>query len=154
VAYRQTLAKAVEFETRYIKQSGGRGKYAVIYQKYEPLNKNQIDEWNVYLEEQDEKPDPNNLYFINQIVGGAVPTEYIPSVEAGFRLGCVKGAKYGFPCVDIQVTLIDGKAHDVDSSADTFKQAAQEAFRDAQARAGLTLLEPIMNVVVHAPGQY
>lgn len=154
VAYRQTLAKAVEFETRYIKQTGGRGKYAVIEARYEPLTKIQIEEWNTWLEERDEKPDPNNLYFINNIVGGAVPTEYIPAVEAGFRLGCAKGAKYGFPCVDMQMTLIDGKAHDVDSSADTFKLAALDGFREAQLRAGLVLLEPIMNVVVHAPGQY
>jgi elongation factor G len=154
VAYRQTLAKAVEFETRYIKQSGGRGKYAVIDMKYEPLSKGQCEEWAAYQEEHGEKPDPNNLYFIDKIFGGAVPTEYIPSVEAGFRQGCQKGAKYGFPCVDIQVTLLDGKAHEVDSSADTFKLAALEGFRDAQAKAGLVLLEPIMNVVVHAPGQY
>jgi elongation factor G len=154
VAYRQTLAKTVEFETRYIKQSGGRGKYAVIYAKYEPLTKDQCEEWATYQEEQGEKPDPNNLYFVDKIFGGAVPTEYIPSVEHGFREGCVKGAKYEFPCVDIQMTLLDGKAHDVDSSADTFKLAALEGFRDAQAKAGLVLLEPIMNVVVHAPGQY
>jgi elongation factor G len=154
VAYRQTLAKTVEFETRYIKQSGGRGKYAVIYCKYEPLTKAQCEEWATYQEEQGEKPDPNNLYFVDKIFGGAVPTEYIPSVEHGFREGCVKGAKYKFPCVDIQMTLLDGKAHDVDSSADTFKLAALEGFRDAQAKAGLLLLEPIMNVVVHAPGQY
>ncbi len=154
VAYRQTLAKPVEIETRYIKQSGGRGKYAVIHMRFEPLSKAQIDEWNTYLEEQEEKPDPNNLYFINEIVGGVVPTEYIPSVEAGYRQGCVKGAKYGFPCVDIQATLFDGKSHDVDSSADTFKLAAIECFRDAQVKAGLVLLEPIMNVVVHAPGNY
>jgi elongation factor G len=75
-------------------------------------------------------------------------------VEEGFRIGCAKGAKYGFPCVDILATLLDGKAHDVDSSTDTFKLAAIESFRDAQAKAGLVLLEPIMNVVVHAPGQY
>jgi elongation factor G len=154
VAYRQTLAKPVEFETRYIKQSGGRGKYAVITMRYEPLSKAQCEEWVAYQEEHGEKPDPNNLYFIDKIFGGAVPTEYIPSVEAGFRDGCVKGAKYGFPCVDIQATLLDGKAHDVDSSADTFKLAALESFRDAQMKAGLVLLEPIMNVVVHAPGQY
>jgi elongation factor G len=154
VSYRQTLAKPIEFETRYIKQSGGRGKYAVIVMKYEPLSKEQIEEWTTYQEEQGEKPDPNNLYFIDKIFGGAVPTEYIPSVEAGFRLGCQKGAKYGFPCVDIQATLLDGKSHDVDSSADTFKLAAIESFRDAQLKAGITLLEPIMNVVVHAPGQY
>jgi elongation factor G len=154
VAYRQTLSKAVELETRYIKQSGGRGKYAVIKMQFEPLTKEQCKEWAVYQEEQDDKPDPNSIYFIDKIFGGAVPTEYIPSVEQGYRLAAQKGAKYGFPCVDIQATLVDGKAHDVDSSADTFKLAAIECFRDAQAKAGLTLLEPIMNVVVHAPGQY
>jgi elongation factor G len=154
VAYRQTLAKPIELETRYIKQSGGRGKYAVIKMLYEPLTKEQVEEWSTYQEEQGEKPDPNNLYFLDKIFGGAVPTEYIPSVQAGFRDACVKGAKYGFPCVDIQATLLDGKYHEVDSSADTFKLAAMESFRDAQAKAGLVLLEPIMNVVVHAPGQY
>ncbi|HEV3119466.1 MAG TPA: hypothetical protein VGY58_20585, partial [Gemmataceae bacterium] len=107
-----------------------------------------------YQEEQEEKPDPNNIYFVDEIYGGVVPTEYIPSVEAGFRLAAAKGAKYGFPCVDIQATLFDGKSHDVDSSQDAFKLAAMECFRDAQAKAGLVLLEPIMNVVVHAPGQY
>ena len=106
------------------------------------------------MEEDGEKPDPNNIYFVDKIFGGAVPTEYIPSVEAGFRLACQKGAKYGFPCVDIKATLLDGKYHEVDSSADTFKLAALESFRDAQAKAGLVLLEPIMNVVVHAPGKY
>jgi elongation factor G len=154
VAYRQKLARPVELETRYIKQSGGRGKYAVIYMRFEPLSKEQVEEWTTYQEEQGEKPDPNNLYFLDRIVGGAVPGEYIPSVETGFRQACVKGAKYGFQCVDIQATLLDGKHHEVDSSADTFKLAAVECFRDAQLKAGLVLLEPIMNVVVHAPGQY
>ncbi len=154
VAYRQTLAKMVELETRYIKQSGGRGKYAVIEMKFQPLSKDKVEEWTTYLEEQGEKPDPNNLYFVNKIVGGVVPTEYIPSVESGFRQACVKGAKYGFPCVDIEATLLDGKSHEVDSSADTFKLAAIECFRDAQLKAGLVLLEPIMNVMVYAPEQY
>ncbi len=154
VAYRQTLAKRVEFETRYIKQSGGRGKYAVIYMRYEPLTKDQLEELAAAAQEEGDKPDPNGIYFVDEIFGGAVPTEYIPSVQAGFRQGCVKGAKYGFPCVDIRATLLDGKAHDVDSSADTFKLAALESFRDAQMSAGLVLLEPIMNVMVHAPGQY
>jgi elongation factor G len=154
VAYRQTLAKPIEFETRYIKQTGGRGKYAVIKMRYEPLTKEQIAEIHVELEAEEEKPDPNNLYFVDEIFGGAVPREYIPSVEQGFRLGCQKGAKYGFPVVDVRATLIDGKSHDVDSSADTFKLAAMESFRDAQAAAGLVLLEPIMNVVVLAPSQY
>jgi elongation factor G len=154
VAYRQTLAKPVEIETRYIKQSGGRGKYAVIKMRFEPLSRERVEEWTAYQEENGERPDPNNIYFTEEIFGGAVPTEYIPSVEAGFRQASAKGAKYGFPCVDIQATLFDGKAHEVDSSADAFKLAAMECFRDAQARTGLVLLEPIMNVVVHAPGQY
>jgi elongation factor G len=154
VAYRQTLAKPVEIETRYIKQSGGRGKYAVIDMRFEPLTKERVEEWTSYQEEHDEKPDPNNLYFVDEIYGGAVPTEYIPAVEAGFRQACVKGAKYRFPCVGIQATLLDGKSHEVDSSQDAFKLAAMECFRDAQMQAGLVLLEPIMNVVVHAPGKY
>ena len=154
VAYRQRLAKAVEVETRYIKQSGGRGKFAVIHMRYEPLTKEQVAEWTAYQEEEGDKPDPNNIYFINKIVGGVVPGEYIPSVEQGFRNACVKGAKYGFQCVDMQCTLFDGKYHDVDSSQDAFKLAAQECTRDAMMKAGITLLEPIMNVVVHAPAQY
>jgi elongation factor G len=154
VAYRQTLAKPVEIETRYIKQSGGRGKYAVIFMRYEPLTKDQVAEWTAYQEEHGEKPDPNNLYFMDKIFGGVVPGEYIPAVEAGFRQACVKGAKYGFQCVDMQVTLLDGKSHEVDSSQDAFKLAAIECTRDAQLKARIVLLEPIMNVMVHAPGQY
>jgi elongation factor G len=154
VAYRQTLARAVEIETRYIKQTGGRGKFAVIHMRYEPLSKEKVEEWTAYQEEQGEKPDPNNLYFIDEIVGGVVPNEYIPSVEQGFREATVKGAKYGFQCVDMQATLFDGKYHDVDSSQDAFKLAAHESARDAMLKAGIVLLEPIMNVVVHAPGNY
>jgi elongation factor G len=154
VAYRQTLSKPVEIETRFIKQTGGRGKFAVIYMKFEPLSKEQCGDWVERCEEEGEKPDPNNLYFIDKIVGGVVPREYIPSVEAGFRDACVKGAKYGFQCVDVQVTLLDGKSHDVDSSQDAFKLAAIECTRDAQLKAGITLLEPIMNVVVVAPEAY
>jgi elongation factor G len=154
VAYRQTLAKPIEVETRYIKQTGGRGKYAVIHVRFEPLSKEQIQEWTAWSEEQGDRPDPNNLYFINEIVGGVVPTEYIPSVQAGFREATVKGAKYGFQCVDIQASLFDGKSHEVDSSQDAFKLAALECTREAQLRAGIVLLEPIMNVVVLTPAEY
>jgi elongation factor G len=154
VAYRQKLARPIELETRYIKQTGGRGKYAVIVMKYEPLNKDQVAEWTAYQEEQGEKPDPNGLYFIDKIIGGVVPKEYIPSVEAGFRDACVKGAKYSFQCVDMQCTLVDGKYHEVDSSQDAFKLAAMECTRDAQVKAGIVLLEPIMNVVVVSPDSY
>lgn len=154
VAYRQTLAQRVDIETRYIKQSGGRGKYAVICVKYEPLTKERCEELAAAAIADDDKPDPNNIYFTEEVFGGVVPREYFPSIEQGFRLACVKGAKYGFPCVDILATLYDGKYHEVDSSADAFKLAAMECFRDAQAKAGIILLEPIMNVMIHAPGQY
>src|SRR5262249_51692826 len=143
-----------EFEHRFVKQSGGRGKYAVIVMRYEPLSKEELAEIAAEREEEQEKPDPAGLYFVDEIVGGAVPREYIPAVEDGFRQGCRKGAKYGFPCVDIRATLLDGKSHEVDSSQQAFELCAIEAFREAQARAGLVLLEPVMNVVVHAPGQY
>ncbi|MGL4552453.1 MAG: hypothetical protein ACRC33_14840 [Gemmataceae bacterium] len=154
VAYRQTISKRVEIETRYIKQTGGSGKYAVIYCEFDPLTKDQVEEWKAKMEEEGEKPDPNNIYFIDKIVGGVVPREFIPSVEAGFRNSTVKGAKYGFPCVDMTCTLSDGKYHDVDSSQDAFRLAAQECTRDAQAKAGITLLEPIMKVMVVAPEKY
>jgi elongation factor G len=154
VAYRQTLSKPVELETRYIKQTGGRGKYAVITMTYEPLDPDRIEEVVKALEEEGEKADPNNIYFVDSIVGGVVPREYIPSVEDGFRRGTAKGAKYGFPCVDILATLTDGKYHDVDSSQDAFASAAWENFRDAQVKAGITLLEPVMTVVVICPKSY
>jgi elongation factor G len=154
VAYRQTLAKPVEIETRYIKQSGGRGKFAVIKVKYRPLTAEGIDEWAAKMVAEAEKPDPNNVYFYDSIFGGVVPKEYIPSVEAGIREVAKKGAKYGFPCVDIEANLIDGKYHDVDSSQDAFRLAGMESFRDAQMEAGIVLLEPIMNVVVVCPDSY
>jgi elongation factor G len=154
VAYRQTISRPVEVETRFIKQTGGRGKFAVIYCKFEPLSKDQIEELVAQAEEEGEKPDPNNLYFVDKIIGGVVPREYIPGVEHGFRSACVKGAKYGFPCVDMMCTLLDGKYHDVDSSREAFELAAIECTRDAQVKAGITLLEPIMNVVVVAPDSY
>jgi elongation factor G len=154
VAYRQTLSKTVEVETRFIKQTGGRGKFAVIYCRFEPLSKEHVEDLRDQMEAEGEKPDVNNIYFVDKIVGGVVPREYIPSVEHGFRDACVKGAKYGFPCVDMMCTLLDGKYHEVDSSQDAFKLAAIECTRDAQVKAGITLLEPIMNVVVVAPDNY
>ncbi len=154
VAYRQTLAKPVELETRYIKQTGGRGKYAVISMRYQPLSPEDIEAKVAELAEEGEKPDPNNIYFEDEIVGGVVPKEYIPSVEDGYRKGAAKGTKYPFPFVDLKATLFDGKYHDVDSSQDAFLSAGWENFRDAQQKAGITLLEPIMNVVVIGPESY
>ncbi len=154
VAYRQTIAKALSHETRYIKQSGGRGKFAVITVEYKPLTPAESEEWAKEMEEDGDKPDPNNIYFKDKVFGGVVPKEYIPSVEAGIRQGTVKGAKYGFQCVDLQATLVDGKYHDVDSSQDAFRLAGWENFRDAQIVAGIVLLEPIMKVAVVAPDKY
>jgi len=154
VAYRQTLAKAVDYETRYIKQTGGSGKYAVIHVRYTPLDQEGIDKWKARMVEEGEDADPNNIYFDDEIVGGSVPKEYIKPVEDGIREIAKKGAKYGFPVVDVEAVLHDGKIHPVDSSADAFKLAGRESFREVQLVAGIRLLEPIMNVVVVAPDEY
>ena len=116
------------------------------------MTKEQVEEWTAYQEEQGEKPDPNNLYFMDKIVGGVVPNEYIPSVEHGFRDGDGQGGQVRLPVRGHAGTLLDGKYHDVDCSQDAFKLAAMECTRDAMLKAGIVLLEPIMNVVVHGPG--
>jgi elongation factor G len=154
VAYRQTLAKKIEFQTRYIKQTGGRGKFAVIHMRYTPLDQEGIDAWTAKRVEDKEKPDPNNVYFDDEISGGVVPKEYIPPVEDGIRNMAKKGSKYPFPFVDLECVLFDGKYHDVDSSQDAFRLAAEENFRDVQQVAGIKLLEPIMTVVVVGPEQF
>ncbi|GBD37745.1 Elongation factor G [bacterium HR36] len=94
------------------------------------------------------------LYFEEQIVGGAVPNEYIPAVEEGFRQAAQRGRRWPFPFVDIHCTLLDGKHHEVDSSYLAFQLAAQEAFAEAVRRAGVVLLEPIMRVHIFAPAEY
>jgi elongation factor G len=154
VAYRQTIARPITQETRYIKQTGGRGKFAVVVVEYKPLNKEEQDIWAKKMEEEGELPDPNNIYFHDKISGGVVPKEYVKPTEDGIRDAAVKGAKYGFPCVDIEACLVDGKIHPVDSSQDAFKLAGWENFRDAQQAAGILLLEPIMKVAVVAPEKY
>ncbi len=154
VAYRQTLARPLELQTRYIKQTGGRGKFAVIHIRYTPLDQEGIERCIAREVENGEKPDINNVYFDDEIVGGVVPKEYIPSVEAGIRNMAKKGSKYPFPFVDLEAVLYDGKIHDVDSSQDAFRSAAEENFRDAQSMAGIRLLEPIMTVVVVTPETY
>jgi elongation factor G len=122
--------------------------------EYKPLTPADGEAWAKQMEDEGEKPDPNSIYFKDSIFGGVVPKEYIPSVEAGIRQGTIKGAKYGFQCVDIQANLVDGKYHDVDSSQDAFRLAGWENFRDAQVHAGIILLEPIMKVAVVAPDKY
>lgn len=157
VAYRQTLAKEVDLEYRYIKQTGGRGKYAVINVRYKPLSAEEIADRIRAIEELNDpkvKPDPNNIYFVNSITQGVIPKEYIPSVEEGLRDAAKRGYKYPFPFVDLEFELHFGKYHPVDSSQDAFYLCALEAFREAEEKAGIVLLEPIMKVVVVCPKQY
>ena len=157
VAYRQSLARMVDFEYKFQKQTGGRGKFAVISVKYSPLTPEQIEEKIKEIEELGDpkvKPDPNNVYFVNSITQGAIDKQYIPSVEEGFREEAKKGYKYPFPFVDLEFDLHFGKMHDVDSSQDAFYLCAREAFREAQSKAGIQLLEPVMKVVVVCPKDY
>ena len=157
VAYRQTFAKHKDLEYQYKKQTGGSGKYAVINVKYNPLTPEDIEERVKTIEELNDpkiKPDPNSIYFKNAISQGTISKEYIPAVEKGLREGAKKGYKYPFPFVDLEFELHYGKEHDVDSSQDAFYLCAREAFRDAEGRCGITLLEPIMKVVAVCPKQY
>ena len=154
VAYRQTLARTVEFEHRYVKQTGGRGQYAVVVLRWEPLSEEDRELLEAACVEEGKRPDPQGLYFTDQIFGGAVPGEYIPHVERGFRIAAQRGGKHGFPFVDVRCTLLDGKHHEVDSSPLAFQRVTEEAFLEATRRAGVILLEPIMDVQVQAPGEY
>jgi elongation factor G len=157
VAYRQSLARMVDFEYKFQKQTGGRGKFAVISVKYSPLQPEQIEAKVKEIEELNDpkiKPDPNNVYFVNAITQGAIDKQYIPSVEEGLREEAKKGYKYPFPFVDLEFELHFGKMHDVDSSQDAFYLCARESFREAQTKAGIQLLEPIMKVVVVCPKDY
>jgi elongation factor G len=136
VAYKQRLRKSVETEARFIRQSGGRGQYAVAWVKFEPVT----------------TPD-GDLEFVDGIKGGAIPREFIPKVENGLREGFASGGQTGFPFVNVRATLFDGKYHEVDSNEMAFHQAGVLAFRQA-AENNITLLEPIMKVEVRAPEEF
>ncbi len=130
VAVQATFAQAAEGHGRQVKQSGGHGQYAVCTITVEPL------------------PRGSGITFVDRIVGGAVPHQYIPSVEKGVRAQLAQGLAAGVPVVDVQVTLLDGKAHSVDSSDAAFQLAGSLAVKDAAARAGLQVLEPIDEVAI------
>lgn len=136
VAYRETIRKVVEQEGKYIRQSGGRGQYGHVYLKVEPLERGE------------------GLKFVDKIVGGAIPKEYVPAVEKGIKEAAESGVIAGYPLVDFQVTLFDGSFHEVDSSEMAFKMAAIEAMRAAQTAADTFLLEPIMKVEVITPEEF
>ncbi|MCP4283893.1 MAG: elongation factor G [Gammaproteobacteria bacterium] len=136
VAYRETIRKAIEHEGKFIRQSGGRGQYGHVYLRLEPADSGAGYE------------------FVNEIVGGVVPREYIPAVDKGVQEQMVNGVIGGYPMVDVKVTLFDGSYHDVDSNEMAFKIAGSMCFRDAATRARPVLLEPIMRVEVVTPEEY
>lgn len=133
VAYRETIRASVEQEGKYIKQSGGRGQYGHVWIKIEP------------------KDAGTGYEFVNAIVGGAIPKEYIPAVDKGIKEQLENGVIAGFPVVDVKVTLFDGSYHDVDSNEMAFKIAGSMAFKEGAKKAKPVLLEPIMKVEVTTP---
>jgi elongation factor G len=136
VAYRETIRKAVEHESKFVRQSGGRGQYGHVYLRIEPQ-------------------EPGTGYeFVNEIVGGVVPREYIPAVDKGVQEQMENGVIAGFPVVDVKVTLYDGSYHDVDSSEMAFKIAGSMGFKEGARKASAVLLEPIMKVEVVTPEEY
>ena len=136
VAYRETLSRPVTILYTHKKQTGGSGQYAEVKIEFEPL------------------PPGTGFVFENEIVGGSVPREFIPAVEKGLEGQLTSGVIAGFPVVDIKLSLIDGASHDVDSSAMAFEIAARAAMREALAKGGSVLLEPIMKVEVVTPEDY
>lgn len=136
VAYRETITKANEVDYTHKKQSGGSGQFARVKLKFEPLQPGE------------------GFVFENQIVGGAVPREYIPGVQKGLQSSLDTGVVAGYPVIDFKATLIDGAYHDVDSSSLAFEIAARAAFREGLAKCSPKLLEPIMNVEVVTPEDY
>jgi len=136
VAYKETIKKTVQQDTKYARQSGGKGQYGHVKIKVEPN-------------------EPGKGYeFINEVVGGAVPKEYIPAVDAGIQGAMNAGVLAGYPVVDVKVTLYDGSYHEVDSSEMAFKIAGSMAFKEACQKAEPTLMEPIMKVSVIVPDEY
>ncbi len=136
VSYRETIRKAVDVENKYSRQSGGKGQYGHVKIKVEPLEEGKGYE------------------FVNNIVGGAIPKEYIPAVDAGIQGAMLNGVLAGYNVVDVKVTLYDGSYHEVDSSEMAFKIAGSMAFKDACRKADPVLKEPIMKVVVIVPEEY
>ncbi len=136
VAYKETIRKAVDQDTKYARQSGGKGQYGHVKIHVEPNESGKGYE------------------FINKVVGGAIPKEYIPAIDAGIQGAMLAGTVAGYPVVDVKVTLYDGSYHEVDSSEMAFKIAGSMAFKEAMRKADPTLLEPIMRVCVIVPDEY
>ncbi len=136
VAYRETIKSEVEVEGKYIKQTGGRGQYGHVWLKLAPR---QRSEGNI---------------FENKVVGGSIPKEYIPAIEKGVKEALAKGVGWGYPLIDVYVSVFDGSFHEVDSNEMSFHIAASLALQDGAKKAGLELLEPIMKVEVVTPSEF
>jgi len=136
VAYKETITKTVDQDTKYARQSGGKGQYGHVKIHVEPNESGKGYE------------------FVNALVGGAIPKEYVPAIDAGIQGAMLSGVLAGYPVVDVKVTLYDGSYHEVDSSEMAFKIAGSMAFKEACQKAGPTLLEPIMKVCVIVPDEY
>jgi elongation factor G len=136
VSYKETIRSSAEVEGKFIRQTGGRGQYGHVYLKLEPLEAGK------------------GFEFVNKIVGGAIPREYIPAVENGVKEALNTGPLAGYPAIDVRVTLFDGSYHDVDSSEIAFKIAGSMAFKDGFMKSKPVLLEPLMKVEVVVPEQY
>jgi elongation factor G len=136
VAYRETIRKKVEVEGKYIRQTGGRGQYGHVFLELEPLEAGK------------------GFEFVNKIVGGVIPREYIPAVEKGVKEALSAGALAGYTLVDLRATLFDGSFHEVDSSEMAFKIAGSMALKDGAKKANPVILEPIMKIEVTVPESY
>jgi elongation factor G len=136
VAYKETVRGAAEAEGKFIRQTGGRGQYGHVWVKVEAL------------------PAGSKFEFVNKIVGGSIPKEYIPAVEDGIVEAMQTGVLAGYPVIDLRVTLFDGSFHEVDSSEMAFKIAGSMAFKDGFHKSKPVLLEPVMNVEVEMPEEY
>ena len=138
VAYKETFTKAVEVDSKYARQSGGRGQYGHCKVRFEPMDANAEEVFK----------------FESAVVGGAIPKEYIPAVGEGIEEASKTGVLAGFPVLGVKATVFDGSYHEVDSSEMAFKIAGSMAFKDAMQKAGSILLEPIMKVEVTMPEDY
>jgi elongation factor G len=136
VAYRETIRKSVKSEGKFVRQSGGRGQYGHVWLELEPLEPG------------------TGFVFENKIVGGVVPREYVPPIEAGIKEAMTTGVLAGYPMVDIKATLYDGSYHEVDSSEMAFRVAASMSFKDGAKKANPVILEPIMRVEITTPEEY
>jgi elongation factor G len=136
VPYRETITKPAEAHGRHKKQTGGHGQFADCKIRVKPM------------------PRGTDFEFVDDIFGGAIPRQFIPAVEKGIQETRVRGFLAGYPVVDFRVTLFDGSFHAVDSNELSFKMAGRLAFKDGMSRARPTILEPVMNVEIHAPSDY